>query len=231
MVVLSTPLLLGGASFLSKALPALGGFFDNSAAQEAHRRNVQRVAQIDAQNQLRIGRDRQAFASYRNRGVRAQEQLFNIDQEVLRTRGRTALEVDRAQNAALAANQDAFVKTRRRMTGSRTGRMNLDSAFLSEYGRGVASRLNNISLRQDDAISQGYNTRFAAQNQAANTLARVGPRPVNTPLVTSYTPERARGRTFADTLKLGSGLLSAGLSGYNTFQDLQPGNIFEDENL
>ena len=230
MGFLSTPLLVGGA-VLSKALPALGGFFDNSAAREAHRRNVQRVAQINAQNQLRIGRDRQAFANYRNRGLRAQEQLFNIDQEVLRTRGRTALAVDRAQDEALLKNQNAFIKTQRRLTGSRTGRMNLDSSFLSAYGRDLTSRLNQVSRKQDDAITSGYNTSFIAQNQAANILARVGPRPVNTPLITSYTPERARGRTFADTLKLGSGLLSAGLSGYNTFQDLQPGNIFEDENL
>lgn len=221
--------ILAGATALGKTASLFGNIFGGSGYnRQRYNEDLLRVARIDAKNQQIKGQDLKIFADYRNRGVRAKEQLQNINLQEDIIRGQARRNLDRATDDTLLANQNSFIRTSRRLRGSTTGRMNLDSSSLSQYGRGIASNLMKVSRGEDDFITQQSLTSLRAQNARARALAAVGAAPTNTPFITSYKPQSySTGNRLADTLKLGTGLMGVASDFMQTQDELSSKNIYE----
>jgi|TARA_Y100000289_G_scaffold33954_1_gene33549 hypothetical protein len=222
--------ILAGATAVGKAASLFGNFFGGPGYdQQKYNDDVARVARIDAKNQQIKGNDLKIFADYKIRGLKATEQLQNIGLEEDIIRGQARRNLDRATDDTLLANQNSFIKTSRRLTGPSSGRMNLDTSTLSQYGRGIASNLMKVSRGEDDFITQQSLTGLRAQNARARALAAIGAAPRNTPFITKYQPQDySQGNRLADTLKLGSGLIGAAGDYMTTMEELDSKNIYED---
>ena len=221
--------ILTGVTALGKTASLLGNFFGGPGYdKQKYAQDVARVAQIDAKNQQIKGNDLKIFADYRNRGVKAREQLQNIDLEQDLIRGQARLNLDRATDDTLLADQNSFIRTTRKLRGPGAGRVNLDSSMLSQYGRGIASNLAKVSRGEDNFITQQSLTNLRAQNARARSLAAVGAAPTNTPFITKYKPQDySTGNRLADTLKLGTGLMGVAGDYLQTKDELDSKNIYE----
>lgn len=224
---ISATAALAGLQFGGKALSALGGFMDNSEQQAKYNADVQRVAAIDAKNQQTRANDLKIFANYNNKKAAVGQQLANIAQEADSQRAGARLKVDRAASDTIMANQDAFIKTQRRLRGGGGGRVNLDGSSLGAYGRQVATNLARVSRASDDLTTSDYLRDYMKQNQESMVLASVGAPPQATPYITKYTPQDYSRNWMADSLKLGTGLMEAGLGAYKTFTSLSPEAIHD----
>ena len=224
---ISSAAALAGLQFGGKALSALGGFMDNSDQMAKYNQDVQRVAAIDAQNQRTRANDLKIFAKYNNQKAVVDEKLFNIDQQAISQRNRARIAVSRATDDTVIANRDAFVRSVQRMRGGGAGRVNLDSSLLAARGRSIAGNLAKVSRLEDDRISSGYGIDFRAQNQR-NMAADIGFAPTASQYITKFTPQDYSRNLLADSLKLGTGLMDAGLEAYKTYKSLSPEAIYEE---
>ena len=226
MVVISSAAALAGLQFGGKALSALGQFFDNSDQMAKYNQDVQRVAAIDAQNQQTRANDLKIFAKYNNQKALVDEKLFNIEQQAISQRNRARMAVAQATNDTVLANRDAFIRSVQRMRGGGAGRVNLDGSLLAQRGRSIAGNLAKVSRLEDQRLTQNYGIDFQAQNQ--RMMAKdIGLAPRASAYITKFTPQDYSRNMLADSLKLGTGLLDAGLGAYNTYESLSPESIYD----
>tara|TARA_R100000084_G_scaffold84750_1_gene39955 strand:- start:832 stop:1614 length:783 start_codon:yes stop_codon:yes gene_type:complete len=167
---------------------SFAGLFDNSAAQQKHAQDKARVAAIDAQNQKTHFNNLSIRARVLNKRARLSGQFSNIRDAQMRLSAERQLKLDRLVDESLMRNESDSIRMFRSLTGSESGRMNLDSSTLAELGRANAYRRNKLMRSEDDMITSGYLDRFAAQNMRGRLTASAGQQPIYQPYIENYTP-------------------------------------------
>ena len=202
------------------AVKSVAGLFDNSAQKAAHAANVARVNSINRANQrIHFNNLSIRAKSLRVRAnVSAQLQAIRTSQDQLKANRQ--LQMDRLVSDSLMDNQKDAIQMFRGMTGSRSGRMNLDYASLAELGRTNAMRRNALMRSRDDLITSGYLDRFTAQNQASKVKASAAVNPVYQQYIQDYTPAVAPPQN--KLFDLVTGLGETALNVVNTQNALKP---------
>jgi len=203
-------------------------FGDDGAAQRAHQQNKARVAQIDRQNQKTHFSNLKIRGRALNKQATLDESLYNYDTASLQRKASREKNYNRATQDAFAQNQDDVVRLFRSMTGSRAGRMNLDSAALAEAGRASALRRNKLMRSKDDLITSGYLDEFQTQNQRAQAKASVNQPTKYQQYITGYTPVKAGTNMTNKLLGLAGDLGSTALSGLKMHNSLKPPEFDKD---
>ncbi len=199
------------------------GLFDNSAAQQAHAQNVARVNAIDAQNRQIHLSNLGIRARALNKQARLPAQLQAIQTARLQQSAARQRELDRLVDESLMRNESDAVKIFRGMTGSGSGRMNLDSSALAELGRANAYRRNKLMRSREDLITSGYLDRFFAQNMRSQVKASVAAQPIYQPYIEGYTPSKVPQQNKFLNFALGIG--SSALNAAVLEKSLQPPEI------
>ena len=203
-------------------LKSATGLFDNTAQQNADQANKARVAAIDRQNQkTHFNNLGIRAAALRNR-TRALEQVSNIKTAGYQKRAAEQLALDRAVSDSLAENQADAVKMFRGLTGSRTGRVNLDASSLAEMGRAGALRRNALMRGKDNLITSGYLDKFQQQNSISQTLGSAAVQPIYQQYIEDYTPTVAADDTASKFMNFALGSAGAYVNALKINRDLKP---------
>tara|TARA_R100001460_G_scaffold35622_1_gene68472 strand:+ start:4965 stop:5738 length:774 start_codon:yes stop_codon:yes gene_type:complete len=215
------PAALGILSGGSQILGALGGFFDNSAADAAYAANKQRVAEIDAENQRRLFNQLQVNASFQNRKARVGANLDNIEVAGVEARARSKAAIDNALDEFVLKNRDRYAQMAQRLGTNQV----TNSRIRALSGRGTAAGLSQLRAADLARYTEGIGINRRMQEARSQELSTVAAAPIQTNYITDYVPQRAPQKGFTDYLNLAAGItggLSTGLDAFNKFQPKSP---------
>ena len=207
--------VLSGASGIASAL---GGFFDNSAAEQAHAANVQRVAQIDAENQRRLFQQLQVNAGFENRKAYVQANIDNIKVAGMTARAKTQRNVDNVIDKFVKDNEANYAKMAQNMSGNKIR----DRANRAKLGRATAGGMSAIRKSEDMLMTDDRLLERTMQQARAKELSTVGMAPIQTDFIRSYTPQSAPQKGFMDYLNLAAGIGSSVMGGFGTYDKFKP---------
>ena len=209
---------LGVLQGVSGVASTLGGFFNNSAAQQAHAQNVQRVAQINAENQKRLFGQLQVNSRFENQKARVQANLDNIEVSGMQARARSQQKIDDVVDEFMLNNQDKYVQMAQKLSGNRA----VDRSMSAMRGRNLAGGMSQIRNAQDKMMTGNMQLARTMQEARAKELSTVATAPIQTKYIESYTPARAPGKGFMDYLNLASGLAGSVVGGFETYDKFKP---------
>jgi len=207
--------ILQGASGVASAL---GGFFDNSAAQQAHAKNVQRVAQINAENQRRLFGQLQVNAAFKNQKSRVQANLDNIEVSGMQARARSQQKIDDVVDQFMLDNQDKYVQMAQKLSGNKA----VDRTISAMRGRNIAGGMSQIRAAKDKMMTGNMQLARTMQQARAKELSTVAGAPIQASYIDSYIPSKAPKKGFMDYLNLASGLAGSVVGGFETFNKFKP---------
>ena len=209
---------LGILQGVSGVASTLGGFFDNSAAQQAHAQNKQRVAQINAENQKRLFGQLQVNSRFENQKARVQANLDNIEVSGMQARARSQRAIDDTVDQFMLDNQEKYVQMAQRLSGNRA----VDRSMAAMRGRNLAGGMSQIRNAQDKMMTGNMQLARTMQEARAKELSTVATAPIQTKYIDSYTPAEAPKKGFMDYLNLASGLTKSVVGGFETFDKYKP---------
>ena len=212
--------VLSGASGIASAL---GGFFDNSAAQQAHAANKQRVAEIDAENQRRLFEQLQVNTRFTNQKARVGANLDNINVAAMQARAKSQLSIDEALDQFMFDNQSRYVQMAQKLGGNEIR----NRANRASVGRATAQGLSGIRTAQDRMMTSNAQLARTVQGARAKELSTVATAPMQTNFIKSYTPQRAPEKGFMDYLNLAAGIGSSVVSGFGTYDQFKPKSPYQ----
>tara|TARA_B100001059_G_C17758369_1_gene541304 strand:+ start:392 stop:1156 length:765 start_codon:yes stop_codon:yes gene_type:complete len=207
--------VLSGASGIASAL---GGFFDNSAANQAHAANQQKVAQINAENQRRLFQQLQVNAGFANRKAKVQANLDNIEVAGMTARAKAQRNVDDVIDNFVKDRESSYAKMAQNMSGNKYR----DRANRAMMGRATSGGLAAIRKAQNRSMTDDRLLDRTMQEARAKELSTVATAPIQTKFIESYTPQRAPQKGFMDYLNLAAGIGSSVVGGFNTFDQFKP---------
>ena len=210
--------ILGGLTGFEKLTSTFGGFFDNSAADQAHAANVQRVAQINAENQRRLFQQLQVNAGFANRKAKVQANLDNIEVAGMTARAKAQRNVDDVIDKFVKDREANYAKMAQNMSGNKFR----DRANLAMMGRATSGGLAAIRKAQDRAMTDDRLLARTMQEARAKELSTVATAPMQTRFIESYTPQRAPQKGFMDYLNLAAGIGGSVVSGFGTYDKFKP---------
>ena len=203
---------------VGSAASVLGGFFDNSAAQQAHAQNKQRVAQINQENQRRLFEQLQVNARFTNQKARVSANLDNIDVSAMQARARSQQRIDEALDQFMFNNQDRYVQMAQKLSGNKVR----DRSARAMLGRKTAQGLSGIRAAQDKMMTSNAQLARTVQEARMKELSTVATAPTQTNYIESYTPQLAPQKGFMDYLNLAAGIGSSIVSGFETYDQFKP---------
>jgi len=209
---------LGVISGASGIASALGGFFDDSEARQAHAANKQKVAQIDAENQRRLFQQLQVNAGFENRKANVQANIDNIKVAGMTARAKAQRNVDNVIDKFVKDNEANYAKMAQNMSGNKIR----DRATRAMLGRATAGGMSAIRKSGDMLITDDRLLERTMQQARAKELSTVGMAPTQTNFIKSYTPQRAPEKGFMDYLNLAAGIGSSVVGGFGTFDQFKP---------
>tara|TARA_R100001460_G_scaffold54833_2_gene94116 strand:- start:1237 stop:1968 length:732 start_codon:yes stop_codon:yes gene_type:complete len=212
--------VLSGASGIASAL---GGFFDNSAADQAHAANVQRVAQINAENQRRLFNQLQVNARFANRKANVQANLDNIEVAGMTARAKAQRNVDDVIDNFVKDRESSYAKMAQNMSGNKYR----DRANRAMMGRATSGGLAAIRKAQNRSMTDDRLLDRTMQEARAKELSTVATAPIQTKFIESYTPQRAPQKGFMDYLNLAAGIGGSVVGGFNTFDQFKPKSPYQ----
>ena len=217
------PAALGILSATSGVASALGGLFGgqseaNRRAQEAHAANVQRVAQINAENQRRLFEQLQVNARFANQKARVGANLDNIEVSAMQARAKSQQSIDEALDQFMFDNQSRYVQMAQKLGGNEIR----NRANRASVGRATAQGLSGIRTAQDRMMTSNAQLARTVQEARAKELSTVATAPIQTKYIESYTPQRAPQRGFMDYLNLAAGIGSSVVGGFDTYNKFKP---------
>ena len=203
------------AQFGGQALQGISGLMSNPE----HEANKRRVAEIDQQNQITLGKNLSIASNFKNRGARVQENFDNIRLAGAQNRGRARLAMDRAASDAAVANQGDFIKMMQEQ-GYRPGQMNLNRSTAAALGRRRAARASKLTDSNEDFITNNFISSLGEQNQIKQAYEQVAVKPQYNKYITGYTPQKSN--QTAKMLNFAGGLLGSAVSAAGTFDQFKP---------
>jgi len=209
---------LGIMSGVSGLASAFGGFFDNSAAKQAHAANKQKVAQINAENQRRLFQQLQVNAGFENRKAKVQANLDNIEVAGMTARAKAQRNVDDVIDSFVKDREANYAKMAQNMSGNKFR----DRANLAMMGRATSGGLASIRKAQDRSMTDERLLARTMQEARAKELSTVATAPIQTKFIESYTPQRAPKKGFMDYLNLAAGIGGSVVSGIETYDKFKP---------
>ncbi len=213
---------LGIIQGVSGLASAFGGFFDNTAAQEAHEANKLRVAQINQENQRRKFEQLQVNARFNNQKARVQANLSNIDMSAMEARARSQQTIDEALDQYMLDHESRYVRMAQKLSGIPGTGSVTNRSLMAAQGRAAAQGMTAINNAQNKMMTNNAMLARTVQQSRADELARVASTPTQAAYIDSYTPQRAPQKGFMDYLNLAAGIGQAAVSGYETFDSLRP---------
>jgi len=214
---------LGVISGASGIASALGGFFDNSAANQAHAANQQKVAQINAENQRRLFQQLQVNAGFANRKAKVQANLDNIEVAGMTARAKAQRNVDDVIDNFVKDRESSYAKMAQNMSGNKYR----DRANRAMMGRATSGGLAAIRKAQNRSMTDDRLLDRTMQEARAKELSTVATAPIQTKFIESYTPQRAPQKGFMDYLNLAAGIGSSVVGGFNTFDQFKPKSPYQ----
>ena len=216
------PITLGIMSGASTALPSLFSFFDNSAGRAKYEQDKARVRGIDRANKAKQFDNLSIRARKLSQQNEVKENIDNIELADSNILASKQLKLDRAEQNSLAANEKDMVEMFQRMSGGRSGRMNMDGSLLAQLGRASSQRRSALMRGRDDFTTSGYQLRQRSQNSIAQQLAKVSTPVQYKQYQTSYTPQNYSKNMLQASLGLAGGVLGGITGGYDTYKGQLP---------
>jgi len=211
---------LGIMQGVSGLASAFGGFFDNSAAQQAHEQNKLRVAQINQENQRRLFEQLQVNARFNSQKARVSANLDNIDASAMQARAKSQQRIDEALEQFMFDNQAKYVQMAQRLSGNKVR----DRSNRAMLGRASAQGLSGISTAQDKMMTSNAQLARTVQEARMNELSTVAATPTQAAYIKGYTPQRAPQKGFMDYLNLAAGIGGSVVSGFDTYNQYKAKN-------
>ena len=209
---------LGIMSGVSGLASAFGGFFDNSAAQQADEQNKLRVAQINQENQRRLFEQLQVNARFTNQKARVSANLDNIDVSAMQARARSQQRIDEALDQFMFDNQAKYVQMAQKLSGNKVR----DRSNRAMLGRASAQGMSDIRTAQDRMMTSNAQLARTVQEARKNELSTVATSPLQANFIESYTPVQAPQKGFMDYLNLAAGIGGSVVSGLETYNQFKP---------
>lgn len=219
------PVALGVASFATGALGAVGNY--QSASAQASAQNAAAANNYKYQLQVRRRNWDNTKHVYGRKLFQYDQQLDENSLAAARAYSKAQLNLNEQYRQAAFRSEGNIAKLLRSQgnfaAAGRTGRSadRLNAEQLMQYGRGQAAIAENLMTARNKYFDNTMDTNRELLSANRRAYEKVAIRPM--PTVAPAPPTMMPGPSG---LSLAGGLLSAGMSGFNTYDSLTPGGAF-----
>jgi len=215
------PISMGVMSFASSAMGAWG----NYSSQQQQTRAANKAAMEEYKYKLKIRSDRwdRSLATYRNQLVDYQLERGEQDAAYSRALEANQYNLNQTYKQASFADQEAAIKLAdsqgklqaRNVSGRTADRLN--TAVASQFGR-------NQAMQTESLLGASYQSKMQSRNlrEQLKSSARQSYSKIMTPPVPDSAPLAPTMQSGPSSMGLYTGLLGAGISGYQTYDSLLP---------
>ena len=219
------PVALGVASAVAGGVGAVGQY--QSAQAQASAQNAAAINNYNYQLKVRQRNWDNTRAVYNQKLKQYNEQIDENSFAAARAYSKAQLNLNEQYNQAAFKNEGNLAKLIRSQgnfaAAGRTGRSadRLSAEQMMQYGRGQAVLAENLMTNssQYKYTTMGINRENLSANRKAYQNVAIAPQPTVAPVAPTMMPGPSG-------LSLASGLVSAGTSGFNTYDSLTPGGAF-----